>query len=61
MDEEPDEFTNLWDDGAHQAVKLWLMKASFDATVLGGDIGPPIKPPGENRRTGSRVRPPGQP
>ncbi|MCY4109799.1 MAG: hypothetical protein OXG11_12315 [Chloroflexi bacterium] len=33
----------VWDDPAHQAVKLDLMKASFDASVLGGDIGPPLR------------------
>ena len=43
MENDPNEFENLWDDAAYQAIKADLMKASFDAAVLGGDIGPPLK------------------
>ena len=43
MENDPNEFENLWDHPARQALKAELIKASFDAAVLGGDIGPPLK------------------
>ncbi len=45
MDNDPGEFTNLWDDPDSQDVKLRLMKESLDSTVLAMDIGPPLTPP----------------
>ncbi len=44
MEDDPNEFTNLWDDPDVQGVKLQLMKASLDSTVLAMDIGPPLSP-----------------
>jgi arylsulfatase len=38
---DPHEFTNLWDDPAHAAVRFTLLKQSFDALALAVDIGPP--------------------
>ena len=40
MEEDPDEFRNLWDDPAHAEVKCDLMKKSFDAAALAIDVGP---------------------
>jgi len=37
---DPHEFTDLWDDPAHQAIKLDLMQRSFDASMLAMDRGP---------------------
>ncbi len=39
--DDPGEFTDLWDDPAHQAVKHELLRRSFDAAVLSLDKGPP--------------------
>jgi arylsulfatase A-like enzyme len=39
LDTDPQEFDNLWDSPNHQALKLRLMKHSFDATVLATDWG----------------------
>ncbi|MBC8351093.1 MAG: sulfatase-like hydrolase/transferase [Planctomycetes bacterium] len=38
---DPEEFTNLWDSGEHQAMKLRLMQRCFDASVLSMDPEPP--------------------
>ncbi|MGH2356193.1 MAG: sulfatase family protein, partial [Chloroflexota bacterium] len=40
MERDPHEFDNLWNDPAHQSVKLDLLKRSFDATVRAMDYGP---------------------
>ncbi|MDQ3701714.1 MAG: DUF4976 domain-containing protein, partial [Chloroflexota bacterium] len=40
MEADPHEFANLWDDPASAAVKLSLVKRSFDATVRAMDYGP---------------------
>ncbi|RIK38636.1 MAG: sulfatase [Chloroflexi bacterium] len=37
---DPGEFENLWDDPAHQHLKLELMQRSFDASMLAMDRGP---------------------
>ncbi|MCL4861208.1 MAG: sulfatase-like hydrolase/transferase [Caldilineaceae bacterium] len=37
---DPGEFTNLWDDPAHQPLKLALLQRSFDASMLAMDRGP---------------------
>ena len=42
LDTDPNEFNNLWDDSNFQGVKLKLMKASLDSSVLAMDIGPPL-------------------
>ncbi len=44
MENDPSEFTNLWEDPELKDVKLQLMKASLDATVLAMDSGPPLSP-----------------
>jgi arylsulfatase A-like enzyme len=41
LDEDPNEFDNLWEQPEHQALKHELIKKSFDATVVIGDPGPP--------------------
>ena len=38
---DPDEFVNQWENPAYAAVKLHLMKQSFDALALATDVGPP--------------------
>ncbi len=38
--QDPQEFDNLWDDPAHQAIKAELMQRSFDASMLAMDRGP---------------------
>ena len=40
LEGDPGEFENLWDDEAHQALKLDLMQRSFDASLLAMDRGP---------------------
>ena len=37
--EDPDEFTNLWDDPAMMSIKLGLMQQSFDALAFAVDTG----------------------
>ena len=37
--EDPDEFTNLWDDPAKMSIKLGLMQQSFDALAFAVDTG----------------------
>jgi arylsulfatase len=39
LQEDPDEYVNLWDDPAHQMLKLDLMQRSFDASILAMDPG----------------------
>lgn len=39
---DPQEFDNLWDNSSASQTKVRLMESSFAATVLGGDIGPPL-------------------
>lgn len=39
LENDPDEFDNLWDDPDHQAVKMELMQKSFDATMMAIDKG----------------------
>ncbi|MEZ4710351.1 MAG: sulfatase-like hydrolase/transferase [Caldilineaceae bacterium] len=41
LQNDPHEFDNLWESPAHQARKLALMQASFDASILITDPGPP--------------------
>jgi arylsulfatase len=40
LDNDPGEFDNLWDDPAHQKLKLDLIHRSFDASLLAMDRGP---------------------
>ncbi|MEZ4735658.1 MAG: sulfatase-like hydrolase/transferase [Caldilineaceae bacterium] len=37
---DPHEFNDLWDDPAHQTIKLELLQRSFDASMLAMDRGP---------------------
>lgn len=39
LQNDPDEFDNLWDDPDHQKLKLELMNKSFDATMMAIDKG----------------------
>ena len=41
LEADPDEFTSLWNDPTHQAIKLDLLQRSFDASVAAMDYGPP--------------------
>jgi arylsulfatase A-like enzyme len=41
LQDDPDEFRNLWDDPAHQAIKCELMKTLFDACMVATDEGQP--------------------
>ena len=41
LDEDPGEFTNLWDEPAHKERKLRLLKQAFDRSVLTMDPTPP--------------------
>lgn len=41
LQEDPQEFENLWDDVAHAQIKMDLMQRSFDASILAMDKGPP--------------------
>ena len=40
LQEDPDEFDNLWDSPDHADIKLDLMQRSFDASMLAMDRGP---------------------
>ena len=40
MENDPEEYSNLWDSPKHQKIKLDLMKKSFDQTVFSIDTGP---------------------
>ncbi|MBA2447366.1 MAG: sulfatase-like hydrolase/transferase [Chloroflexi bacterium] len=40
MERDPFEFDSLWDDPEHQAIKLELLRKSFDATVRAMEYGP---------------------
>lgn len=40
LQEDPNEFDNLWDSADHQSIKLDLMQRSFDASMLAMDKGP---------------------
>ena len=40
LEEDPDEFENRWDDPSYAAIKMRLMKQSFDALALAVDTGP---------------------
>jgi len=40
LQEDPNEFDNLWDSPDHVAVKLDLIQRSFDASMLSMDKGP---------------------
>jgi arylsulfatase A-like enzyme len=40
MEDDPHEFTSLWDSPAHQTIKSDLLLRSFDATVRATDYGP---------------------
>ena len=40
LERDPHEFTSLWDDPAHQAIKLELLQKSFDASIRALDYGP---------------------
>jgi len=39
--DDPDEFSNLWDDPARAAVMSDLLGQAFDAAMLAADLGPP--------------------
>jgi arylsulfatase A-like enzyme len=41
LDNDPQEFSNLWDDPGSQKHKAALMKKSFDATMCATDLAPP--------------------
>ena len=41
LEEDPGEFTNLWDDPAHKERKLKLLKQAFDRSVMTMDPTPP--------------------
>ena len=41
MQEDPGEFTNLWDDPEHRDIRFELLTRSFDATAFAIDTGPP--------------------
>jgi arylsulfatase len=51
MQDDPREFDNLWEKPDYQDVQHRLMRASFDATVMAMDTGPPLLSPDPNRRT----------
>ena len=40
LDNDPDEFNNLWDDSNAKELKYDLLAKSFDATMLAEDLGP---------------------
>ncbi len=40
LEQDPDEFNNLWDDPAYSNVRFQLLKRSFDALALSIDVGP---------------------
>jgi arylsulfatase A-like enzyme len=40
LQEDPDEYVNLWDDPAHAGVRSELMKRAFDAAAAAADTGP---------------------
>ena len=40
LEQDPNEFNNLWDDPEHQGVKAQLLHESFDAAVRAVDLGP---------------------
>ena len=42
LDEDPDEFVNLWNVPSLATTKLRLMEASFASAVVDGDFGPPL-------------------
>lgn len=42
LQNDPDEYQNLWNDPAHESVKWDLIKRSFDETVMATDLGPPL-------------------
>ncbi len=41
MENDPSEFTSLWDSPEHQSIKIELLRKSFDASVRAIDYGPP--------------------
>ena len=41
LEADPWEHRNLWDDPDHAADRARLTAASFDATMLAADLGPP--------------------
>lgn len=41
LENDPDEFENLWENPAYQELKSGLLKSSFDATLCAADPGPP--------------------
>ena len=41
LQEDPNEFTNLWDDPDTASIKMALMKTNFDAEMLATDEGQP--------------------
>ena len=40
LEEDPEEFENMWDEAEAQPLKLELMRRSFDASMLAMDRGP---------------------
>ena len=40
LEEDPNEFENMWDEPEAQPLKLELMQKSFDASTLAMDRGP---------------------
>ena len=43
LQNDPDEFDNLWEDPGMAAIKMDLVKRSFDASIVIGDPGPEKK------------------
>jgi arylsulfatase A-like enzyme len=41
LERDPDEFDSLWDDPAHAAIKVDLLRRSFDASIAAMDYGSP--------------------
>ena len=45
LENDPDEFDNLWNDSAHAKLKTKMLKETFDASVFTMDPAPPREGP----------------